>query len=185
VSQSEEGEAVPGRARGGAHGGAQQAVEPLLVLEPAVSDQHHHVFAPEAVDQPGARQWQPWIRGRRNAGLGVAALVGLLLQEVLGRTNAKIGVVGDLQGAAAGTLRKAAPGVGLDAPGDAAEQELLVIRARLLAEHLAVLLLELRRGEVAEGLDLLSNLGFCLHGVNQQSHEGSLSLRSQLAGSPD
>jgi hypothetical protein len=55
--------------------------------------------------------------------------------------------------------------VHLDAPGDAAEEELLVIGSGLLAEDLAVLFLELRRGQVAEALDLLADLGFCLHGV--------------------
>jgi len=72
-----------------------------------IADQHHHVLAPEAADEPGARQRQPGIRSGWDAGLGGAALVGLLFQEVLGRPNAQVGVVGDLQRAAAGALGQA------------------------------------------------------------------------------
>jgi hypothetical protein len=53
----------------------------------------------------------------------------------------------------------------VDAPSDAREQEPLAIGSHLNAEHLAVLLLELRRGQVAEGLDLFSDFGLGLHGV--------------------
>src|SRR5581483_3291467 len=107
-----------------------------------------------APDERRTGQRQARIERRLHARFGRAAVVGRLAQEVLGRADAQVGVVGNLQRAAAGALGEATPGVGLDAPGDAAKQELLVIRARLLAEHLAVLLLELRRGQVAQGLDL-------------------------------
>jgi len=74
---------------------------------------------------------------------GSAADVGQPAEQSSQRPDAEIGVVGDLQRAAAGALGEAAPRVRLDAPGDAAEQELLVIRARLLAEDLSIFLLEL------------------------------------------
>lgn len=54
-------------------------------------------------------------------------------------------------------VREPAPGVRLDAPGDAAEQELLVIGSGVLAENLTVLVLELRRGQLAQALDLFSD----------------------------
>jgi hypothetical protein len=54
-------------------------------------------------------------------------------------------------------LGQAAPGVGLDAPGDPPEQELLVVRARLLAEDFAVLVLELHDGHLAQALDLFAD----------------------------
>jgi len=67
------------------------------------------------------------------------------------------GVVRDLERAAARTLRESAPRVRLDAPGDAAEQELLVIGPGILVEALAVPVLESRRGQVAQALDLFSD----------------------------
>ncbi|GIU75839.1 MAG: hypothetical protein KatS3mg004_2926 [Bryobacteraceae bacterium] len=79
-----------------------------------------------------------------------------------------MGIVGDLECTPAGALGQAAPRVGLNAPGYASEQKLLVIGSGLLAEDLAVLFLELGRGQATERLDLLSDLGFCLHGVNHQ-----------------
>jgi hypothetical protein len=86
-----------------------------------------------------------------------------------------------LTGALAGAVGEATPRVRLDAPGDSAEEELLVIGSGLLAGDFSSLLLELCRGQVAEAFDLLSDFGLGSHGVNQQSHEGSLSPGSQLA----
>jgi hypothetical protein len=97
---AEEGEAVPQLAGGGAHRGAQWAVQPALIFETVLAD------------QPGARQAQWRIRCGRDAGLGAAALVGFAFQEVLGRSDAQAGVVGDLERALAGALGHAARKVG-------------------------------------------------------------------------
>jgi hypothetical protein len=50
-----------------------------------------------------------------------------------------------------------ATGVGLDAPSDATEEGLLVVRAGLLAEDLAVLVLEMPGSHLAQALDLLAD----------------------------
>jgi hypothetical protein len=52
-----------------------------------------------------------------------------------------------------------APRVRLNAPGEAPEQELLVIGSRFLTEHLAVSVLELANGQMAQALDLFLDLG--------------------------
>ena len=80
-----------------------------------------------------------------------------LPQKVLRRADAQVGVVRDFERAAARTLRDPAPCVRLDAPGDAPEQELLVVGSGVLAEDLAVLVLELRRGHMTQALDLFSD----------------------------
>ena len=84
------------------------------------------------------------------------AVVELCLQEVLRRADAQVGVVGDLQRAPTRAFGESAPGVRLDAPGDSPEQELLVIGSAGFAEDLAVLVLELADGQVAQALDLFS-----------------------------
>jgi hypothetical protein len=79
----------------------------------------------------------------------------------LGRPAAQIGIVGDLQGAAARAFGQAAFGQRLDAPSDPPEKELLVARPRLLAEHLQVLLLELADGHPGQIVNLFLNR--CFH----------------------
>ena len=87
----------------------------------------------------------------------------ILLERCLRCTDSKVGAVGDLQGAAARPLRETALGERLNPPGDAAEQELLVIRARLLAEHFDVLLTELAGRHVAQRFNFLPDCD--LHGT--------------------
>jgi len=106
------------------------------------------------------------VKARRNARLQCAGRVGSVFQEVLRHPDAEIGITGDLQCTPAGALRKAAPGVGLDAPGDAAEQELFVVGSGLFTEDFPVLLFEPRGTQVAQTLDLLADFGLSLHGVN-------------------
>jgi hypothetical protein len=74
-------------------------VDLAVVLEAVLADQHDHVRAPEASDQPCARERQPWISAGRDTRLDGTALVGFLLQEVLRRPDAQVGIVGDLEGA--------------------------------------------------------------------------------------
>jgi len=66
----------------------------------------------------------------------------------------RAGIASDFERTLAGALGEATPRVRLDAPGEAAEEELLVAGSGLLAEDLAVLLLELRRGLVGRGARL-------------------------------
>jgi hypothetical protein len=96
-----------------------------------------------------------------------------------------IRIVGDLQRAQAGPFRETSPGVCLQAPGDAPEEELLVIRAARFPESFPVLLLELADGHVAEGFNLFMDgrRANCLfsHGVNLTSHD-SLFVPGQSTG---
>ena len=83
----------------------------------------------------------------------------VLLERRLRRADAQVGVVGDLQGAAARAFRQAALCQRLNPPGDAAEQEVLVVRPRLLAEHLGVLLFQLAHRHVAQRFNLFPDRG--------------------------
>jgi hypothetical protein len=59
--------------------------------------------------------------------------------EFLGRSNTKISIVGNLGGSAARPFAQVSFSVRLQAPGEAAQQELLVVRGfRFLAEQLQV-----------------------------------------------
>src|SRR5579885_353780 len=177
---------VPPRARRLGDRPAEGRVDPATALEAAIgSHVDDNVLALIAPDQWRARQWQTRVQGGPQPRLHGAVVIGWLAQEVLRRADSQIGVVRDLQRALTGALRESAPRICLDAPGDAAEQKLLVIGSGLLAEDLKVLLFELRRRQAAEALDFFPDFGFGSHGVNQQSHEGSLSPASQLAGWPD
>ena len=69
-------------------------------------------------------------------------------------TRIRAGTASDFERTLAGALGEATPRVRLDAPGEAPEEELLVAGSGLLAEDLAVLLLELRRGLVGRGARL-------------------------------
>jgi hypothetical protein len=89
------------------------------------------------------------------AGVGV----NLPHPEIARRPDAQVGVVGDLEGATASALGQAAPGVGPAAPGDTPEEELHVVRARFLAEDLALLLLQAPGGHPAQALDLFAGAG--------------------------
>jgi hypothetical protein len=124
-----------------------------------------------AANQRSAGQWQPRVERGPEARFHSAAFVNGLPQEVLRSADAQVGVVRDLECADARAFRETAPRVRLDAPCDAAEQELLVIRTGVLAEGLAVPFLELRGGQAAEALDLFSDscwidCGFVFHVVN-------------------
>ena len=73
------------------------------------------LLALEAADQRGAGQREARVERRLHAGIRRSGRVDGTAQEVPGGPDAEVGVVGDLEGAAAGAFRKAAPGVGLDA----------------------------------------------------------------------
>jgi len=74
-------------------------------LEPAIwAHVDDDVLALVAADERRARQRQPRIERRFHTRFRCAAVVGRLAQEVLGRPDAEVGVVGDLQCAAAGAL---------------------------------------------------------------------------------
>ena len=69
-------------------------------------------------------------------------------------SDPQVGVVGDFECPAPRAFREAAPRIRLDAPGDAPEQELFVVRAARFTEDVAILVLELPDGHVAQGFDL-------------------------------
>src|SRR5581483_2671021 len=141
VSQAVKRKPVPARARRLRDRAAQRLVDSAIALEPAIRPNvDDDVLALVAANEWRAGQRQPGIERRLHARFGRAAVVGRLAQEVLGRPDAEIGVVRNLERALAGAFGEAAPRVRLDAPGDAPEQELLMIGSRLLAEHLPVLL---------------------------------------------
>jgi hypothetical protein len=74
-------------------------------------------------------------------------------EKPLRRANTKIPVIGDLGGSAARPFAQISLGIGLQAPGDAAKQELLVRGFRFFAEQFPVLFLEpghLRPGQLIE-----------------------------------
>ena len=73
--------------------------------------------------------------------------------EFLRRSNAKIPVIGDLGGSAARPFAQISFGIGLQPPGDAAKQELLVRRFRFFAKQLPISLLQRRNLCILQLLD--------------------------------
>src|SRR5579883_2082188 len=148
VAKVEKRKAIPACARRLGDRATQRRVDPAVAFEAAIgADVDDDVLSLESADERRPRQRQPRIERWLHSRLRCAAIVNRLPQEVPGRPDTEISIVGDLECTPAGALGQAAPRVRLDAPGDAAEQELLVIGSGFLAEHLAVLLLELRRGQ--------------------------------------
>ena len=97
--------------------------------------------------------------GRVDACLGGSHLVDCGPEEVLWSADAQVGVVSNLQCALPGTFREPAQSVGLNAPGNAPHQELLMVGAGLLTENLAVSVFQLPGGEVPEPLDFGPKFG--------------------------
>jgi len=158
VPEIVESKAVPARARGLGHGLAQRCVDPAVALKAAICpDVDDDVLPLIAANQRSAGQWQPQVESGPQPSLHRSGLVDGLPQEVLRRADAQVGVVRDLKRAAARTLRESTPRIRLDTPGDTAEQELLVVGSGVLAEDLAVLVLELRGGHMTQALDLFSD----------------------------
>jgi hypothetical protein len=83
-----------------------------------------------------------------------AGFVQFALKEVPRPPDPEIGVISDFQRPAPGPFREPAPGIRLNVPDDAPEQELLVIRTARLAENVPILVLELPDGHVTQGLNL-------------------------------
>lgn len=74
------------------------------------------------------------------------------------RPQAEVGVVGQFLGTAPGPLRKAALGQGLEPPRDALDKPGLVVRVRVLAERVCLLLPQLFHGHPLQCGDLFSDV---------------------------
>src|SRR5690606_8704411 len=123
AAKAEKRKAVPARTRRLGDGAAQRRVDPAVALEPAIGpNMDDDVLALIAADERRPRQWRPWIERGLQARFRGPVFVVRIAQEVLRRPDAEIGVIRNLERAPAGAFGKAAPRVGLDAPGDAAEQ---------------------------------------------------------------
>jgi hypothetical protein len=141
--------------RGVGYGPAEGMVDSASTLEATVCPHVDDDVLPLiSANQSCAGQWQARVERRPQARFHRTAFVDGLRQEVLRRADAQVGVVRDLERAAARTLRESTPRIRLDTPGDTAEQELLVVGSGGLAEDLAVLVLELRGGQAAQAFDL-------------------------------
>src|SRR5579864_174203 len=135
AGEPEEGEAVPACARHFRCNSAQRAILPALVLKAVRQDlDRDHATAMLAP------QYDPdW----GNAAIETPSThlhVELGIRCSPWRQHSNIGVVGDLQGALARSLRQATFGVGLPAPGDTPNERMPVPGARLLAEQFPILL---------------------------------------------
>ena len=137
------------------HGLRERPVDPALELKTIQPDFHRDQIAAVHPFEPGSRCGQPGIlRPELLRDLEECLRV---LHLLLRRADAEVGVVRDLEGAAARAFGQAAFGEGLDTPGDPPVEELLVVGAGLLAEDLGVLLAELGHGQPAEFRDLIFN----------------------------
>src|ERR1017187_750092 len=164
-NQIEEDEAVPFGAGGFAGDGAQGPIVLAVELEPIDEDLHDDSPTFVLALEVGPGRWQPRIEITRHlsgdAQFGIKR--GVLPKSGPGCPYAQVGIVRDLQRAAAGALGEAAFGQRLNSPGDPPKQELLVVRAGLLAEHLQVLLLELTCRHPAQRLNFFLHLHRGLH----------------------
>ena len=100
------------------------------MFEAIFSDTDNNVLAAVTAHQHCAWNRQPWILGRLDTCFGCAGAIQFLFEEILRCADAEIGVVRDLQCAAAGSFRQAAPGVRLQPPSDTPEKELLMFFPR-------------------------------------------------------
>jgi hypothetical protein len=130
------------------HGPRERLIDPSLELEAVDPDLYRDQIA--AIDplEPRSWRWQPGIQ--RLWQLLRNLQESLRILRLLPRSpNAEVGVVGDLKGAAARAFGKATLGEGLDAPGDPAIQDLLVVGPGLLSEDQGILLADLGHGHAA------------------------------------
>ena len=138
--QAKKLESIPLRAGHMPGHSAQRFVYALLIAKPFLQHLYGYALLFELAGQQGS------CRGQS----GIPAIVsplscrpGQLLQKRLRRPNPEFGLLGEGQGPLTGPLRQFAFGIGLETPGDAPHQELLVVGSRLLAQHFAVLYLQL------------------------------------------
>ena len=125
----EEKEAVPLRARDLSGDRAERTVHAAFKLEADGQNLYDHSLALVLALEVRAGRRQPGIVLARHFACDAAARVHVRVsaEQVPWRADPQVGVVGDLQGSATGALGQPAPRVGLDAPGDAAKQELLLL----------------------------------------------------------
>src|SRR6185436_2033061 len=141
LRKSEEQQAIPARAGDLASDGAQRPIMPRFELEALGQHLHDDLPVMETTGEEGAGSGQPgvplrlWVvdRGRRT---------DLCRQEPLRGARAEVSLVGNLEGSMSGALAEAPFRVGLQAPGDAPKQILLVRRFGRVPEYLLVLFLQ-------------------------------------------
>jgi len=152
--------AVPLGAGDFAGDGAEGPIGPTFELESIHQDLHDDPAALVLALQVGAVRWEPRVEvaGHRARDAQLRIQRRILPEHGPGRPDAQVGVVRNLQRAAAGTLGQAALGQRLDAPGDPPKQEPLVVRAGFFAEHLRVLLAELADRHPTRRLNLFLHL---------------------------
>jgi hypothetical protein len=126
--------------------------------------QHFHrdgLATEVAAQERAGRRNAPIVSGPQSTPSGAGSHWGIDLPHPGRRPAPQIGLVCDFGSALEGPLRQSPFGQGLQAPSHAAEQLILVFRARLFAKQLAVLLAQAAERGVAQFLDL-SESG-CIH----------------------
>src|ERR1700691_5352382 len=127
LRQAKKQQAIPARAGDLACDRAQGTVAAGLVLKSIRQYLDDDLPVTDAAGEQGTRFRQPVIL--RRSGAINAPKAGLWPRhEFLRRSNAKIPIIGDVAGATARPFTQISFGIGLQTPGDAAKQELLVRR---------------------------------------------------------
>src|SRR5437773_5402261 len=136
--EPEEGEPVPACPRDFARDSAQGAIAPSQMLEALHQDFRRDGLATEVTAQERAGRWNaPIVSRPQSAPSDAGSHWGIDLPHPGWRPATQIGLVCDFAGALEGPFRQSPFGEGLQAPSHAAEQLILVFRARLFAKQLA------------------------------------------------
>src|SRR6185295_3857313 len=140
LRKPEEQQAIPTCAGDLAGDGAQRPIVPRFELKTLGQHLHDDLPVMETTGEEGAGSGQPgvslslWVVDSRRR-------IDLRRQEPLGGARAEVSLVGDLEGPMTGALAEAPFRVGLQAPGDAPKQILLVRGFGRFSEYLLVHLL--------------------------------------------
>src|SRR5260370_1143825 len=160
--EPEESQPVPTCPRHLAGNGAQGAIASPLMLEAFQQNFHRDGLATEGSAQEGTRRWDaPVVSGPQSAPSVACPHLRECLLHPGRRPDTQIGLVCDRIDTLEGSFRQSPFGQGLQAPGHAAEQLILVFGARLFAEQLAVLLAQAAQRRLAQFFDF-SESG-CIH----------------------
>src|SRR2546425_380854 len=141
LREAEKQQSIPARSGHLARDGAQRPVTARVELKAVCEHLHDNLTVAQSACKECARGRQSPVSLRLGASNHTYRIRGNLTgQQFLRRPGAEVGIIEDLGGAAACAFAQATFSVGLQAPGDAPEQELFIRGFRLLPEYLLVFL---------------------------------------------
>src|SRR5438093_9842412 len=139
LREAEKQQSIPARAGHLARDGAQRPVTARVELKAICKHLHDNLTVAQSACKQCARGRQSPVSLRLGASNHTYRIRGNLTgQQFLRCPGAEVSIRDDLGGAAACAFAQATFSVGLQAPGDAPEQELFIRGFRLLAERLLV-----------------------------------------------